>query len=200
MKDSKLPQTEAVQAPKNHSFRNMMLLILFVLAIWSWFNYLPQHAMNTLSMLNNRAHTQINTRLGITPIEPVDYSLMLPAQAIPTTSGEIILDGEVNTGDSQTSGWSNTVNVGRSADSQTWVIGSGNIGSGDINTGTTVREEVDAAETTTIASGEIETTISSDSQSVMSITIGWQTITVDGTPDEDIIIKGNWYTVTVQQN
>jgi hypothetical protein len=55
MKESQLPEAETtVKKSNHHSFRNMMLLVLFALAIWSWFHYLPQHAMNTLATLNDR--------------------------------------------------------------------------------------------------------------------------------------------------
>ncbi len=199
MKESKLSQTDVVPKSTHHTFRNMMLLILFALAIWSWFNYLPQHAIDTLAVLNDRAYIQINKWLWVEVSQPLDYSLMLPTQVVAPaiTSGEV-MSGDTNTGDSQISGWSNIVTIGRSADSQTWAAVSG-----DINTGTTIWDEVDAnnANNTVVPSETNTTTMpASPSSSAMSITVGWQTITVDGTLDEDIIINGNGYTITVEQN
>jgi hypothetical protein len=110
--------------------------------------------------------------MGIEPTPDMDYSLMLPPQAVPAatiTSGDImsgdIMSGETNTGVSQTG---TIINAEWNVQSDT----------GATDTGASVRDEIDTNTTdnspTPLSSGEIQDPIVTppSSSENLSITIG----------------------------
>jgi hypothetical protein len=133
---------EPLHIPKsedsNHSFRNMMLLIIFALLMRGWANYLPQHALTTLSMAHDRIGNQINAWLGLEPMPQIDYSSII-TQTTGTTTGSTT-GTVINTGD--TTNQPRTIDVGRTADTQTTGTTTGSTPS----TQSTMRDELDSTE------------------------------------------------------
>ena len=136
--------------------------------------------------------------MGIETISNTDYSLMLPSSIItnmvPTSTGKEIISWNISTWVSQTgsiiTGTSSIMSATQTGNNQT---------------GSSVRDEIDTKAIRDIAtpittSGKQALMNKTTTNTPLSITIGWQTITLDGTPNEDIIINGKWYRVTVQKN
>ena len=136
--------------------------------------------------------------MGIETISNTDYSLMLPSSIItnmvPTSTGREIISWNISTWVSQTgsiiTGTSSIMSATQTGNNQT---------------GSSVRDEIDTKAIRDIAtyittSGKQALMNKTTTNTPLSITIGWQTITLDGTPNEDIIINGKWYRVTVQKN
>lgn len=136
--------------------------------------------------------------MGIETISNTDYSLMLPSSIItnmvPTSTGREIIS------------WNNSTWVSQT---ESIITGTSSIMSatqtGNNQTGSSIRDEIDTKAIRDIAtpittSGKQALMNKTTANTPLSITIGWQTITLDGTPNEDIIINGKWYRVTVQKN
>lgn len=188
-----------IKQPSNHSFRNMMLLVLFAIGVWSWFYYLPQHAIQTITAANHSLNSYIDQQLWVDTndsLTPIVVAPLIPTNATWT----VIATGTTsNTGDSllswdTISSW-NSVSVGRSA-TTTGITTT----SSWTTTGSDIWNTLDTNNQETGASlDDTSEEIPSSQTSIMSIEIGWQTVTVDGSPDEDIIINASGYRITIQK-
>lgn len=166
----------------SHSFRNMMLLILFAIGVWSWFHYLPQHAVSTITHINHIANTKLDTLLWVDHNQETSYDFNIPVISswASTTPDTELTWTQINT-------WT--------IDANTWTLSEQETGS--------IWDEVDTTSnvswTLTVPSNSWSV-VHTWTWSILTIQIGWQTVTVDGDPDEDIIINADWYRVIVQKN
>jgi hypothetical protein len=170
-----------------------MLLVLFAIGVWSWFHYLPQHAVQTITHMSDLALNQLWYQA---PVES-DYQFIIPEihTWVINTGAATMQTGSSSGSTANISG--NIVTIWRTAPTST----------GSTDTTLTwsaswldVRNEIDITDQITTWSVITESNSGTIDNSIISISIGWQTVTVDGTPDEDIVINANWYTVTVQKN
>lgn len=178
----------------HNTFRNFMILILVTLLLWSWFNYLPDQAINTLESVRAAASRQIDTWIWVSePVQVINQPYVINPESMSTWENTT---GEVMSGDT-TTWWQ--ISAGRSADQE--------VLSGE-TTGSSIRNEID-----TMIAEPNDSTLSSDiwlaneepnpveplTDKVINIEIGWQIVTIDGTPEEDVIINAGSYRVIVQK-
>lgn len=175
-----------------------MILVLIALWLWSWFNYLPDQAVSTMESLREAASRQIDNWIWVSePVQVINEPYIITPMT-DTMSGDMIdeevLSGEVMSGDTTTG----MISAWRSADQEEDPAMMDESIWDQIDTGDII-EPTTTTEIEPIINESEDLTITPSTDEVMSITIGWQTITVDGTPDEDIIINGKWYRVIVQK-
>lgn len=186
----------------HHTFRNFMILILIAAWLWSWFNYLPDQAVSTMESLRAAASRQIDSWIWVSePVQVINEPYVInPSIDLMTGDSETIMSGEILSGDMMSGDIdSSTISAWWSADQEMM--------SGDTATGTDLWNQLDAtsdpSSTTETPDTSTNTTEPSPikplTDKIINIEIGWQIVTIDGTPEEDIIINAGSYRVIVQK-
>lgn len=185
-----------------------MWLILFVLLLWCWFNYLPEHAVGTISSLREKAISQIDTWTDdddSNPQEIINEPIIVTSvgsSSEPELSGDMSSMDDLFIIDSEDLLWETGAII-------TGVVVNPNTGS-QWSSGS-VWEQIDTDMDSAIPNTNTDDTqantqdqkdlsIEPASNTIINIQIGWQTVIIDGSPDEDIIINANGYRIIVQKN